>query len=315
MRIFAYTAAATLLIIQGCGMPESNVIGGPNPRFERPANENSHSQDDMHENPVHDSEPTPVHQNDDVFTDDENPGDYTPPKQQDEVGTQGTPKSPWIQKAKQLGISLEMPDDHDALTYKKHIVFFNKGITPKSMTGVPRPARPMTEEEGRKYYFEGMLPMVEQANTPSPSTSEFEAAIREGRIVEPPCATTNSQVLERTHIKAGFTEVATVFANPKHYYPTHNNEFQIQLLGWNYYLKSEYVAPPGAVGAWDRYTFDSIPGHTGHIFIVFKDGGIGGVDLVGDNTRRSDEPHGHPYRMPGKMVGFWLPPGVYPAKR
>jgi hypothetical protein len=232
---------------------------------------------------------------------------------------EGNPRNndtnPWQQKAEEVGVSLEKPPTHDAFTYKKHITFFAKDITPKSMTGVPRPERPMTEEEGRKYYFEGMLPMVEQANTPSPDKSEFEAAINEGRIVEPPCATTNSQVLERTHIKAGFPDVAKIFENPRNYYPTHNNEFQLQLLGWHYYLKSEFVAPPGAVGAWDRYTFDSIPGHTGHIYIIFKDGGLGGPDLVGDNTRRKDDLHGHPYRMPGKTVGFWLPPGVYPAKR
>jgi hypothetical protein len=289
MRRLNFFIASALFAIAGCGQPEPHIKNGNSP-MESPAEQDQQEQVIFQEEAVVQNDHPQSEPASDML-------------------------SPWLDKAEELGISLEKPRDHDPLTYKKHITFFAKDITPPSMTGVPRPARAMTEEEGRKYYFEGMLPMVEQANTPSPDKSEFEAAINEGRIVEPPCATTNSQVLERTHIKAGFHEIAKVFANPKHYYPTHNNEFQLQLLGWNYYLKSEFVAPPGAVGAWDRYTFDKIPGHTGHIYILFKDGGIGGTDLVGDNTRRAGEPHGHPYRMPGKTVGFWLPPGVYPAKR
>jgi hypothetical protein len=97
-------------------------------------------------------------------------------------------------------------------------------------------------------------------------------------------------------------------------HPTHNNEYQLYLLGWNYFLRSEYIAPPASVGIWDRYTFYGLPGHSGHVDIIFKDGGANGPDLVGDNTRREDEKHGHPYRMLGSTQGFWLPPGVYPVK-
>lgn len=222
----------------------------------------------------------------------------------------------WQAKADAMGIiTLTKPSDLDPLSYKKNIEFFKRDIFPPSMKGVPLPPRQMTEDEGRQLYFEGYLPLVETANTPSPSTSDFERAIRDGLVVEPPCSTTTSQVLEHAAIKGGFDWVAYVFANPHHYYPTHNNEVQLQLLGWNYYLKSTYIAPPASVGAWDRYTFDKIPGHTGHIFTMFKDGGPDGPDMVGDNTRRSTDQHGHPYRMPGKTQGFWLPPGVYPIKR
>jgi hypothetical protein len=222
----------------------------------------------------------------------------------------------WEAKAAEMGtVTLTKPAELDPMTYKKHIEFFKRGIMPPSMKGVPVVPRVLTEDEGRRLFFEGYVPMVETANTPSPSSSEFEHAIQEGRVVEPPCATTTSQVLEHVAAKAGFDWIATVFANPNNYWPTHNIEVQLQQLGWNYYLKSEYVAPPASVGAWDRYTFDKIPGHTGHIFTIFKDGGLNGPDLVGDNTRRSGELHGHPYRAEGKTVGFWLPPGVYPHKR
>lgn len=213
-----------------------------------------------------------------------------------------------------FGASLEPPSQFDPFTHKKHIEFFKRNINPPSMSKVPTASRKMTEDEGRQFYFEGMLPLVLNANNPAPSASEFEAAIREGRVVDPPCATTNSQVLKRASLKAKLPIMANLFSNPHHYYPTHNNEVQLQKLGWFYYLKSEYVSPIGSVGTWSRYTFDKIPGHTGHIFIIFKDGG-NGPDLVGDNTRRSGEDHGHPYRMPGQTVGFWLPPGVYPMEK
>jgi hypothetical protein len=203
------------------------------------------------------------------------------------------------------------PANFDPLTYKKHITFFQRGIVPPSTIDIPKVEAPLTEAQGRDWYFNGILPMVKEANIPNPDASEFESAIDKGRVVNPPCATSNSQVLAWSARKAGLDGVAEIFDNPHDYYPTHNNEFQIQALGWNYFLMSEYVAPRGAVGAWDRYTFDKIPGHTGHIFIVFKDTPF----LVGDNTRRKDDLHGHPYRMPGSPVGFWLPPGVYPTKR
>jgi hypothetical protein len=139
--------------------------------------------------------------------------------------------------------------------------------------------------------------------------------VKEGLVVDPPCATVNSQVLEFAARKAGLNWVADLFENPRQYGPTHNNEIQLRTLGWNYFLKTEYVAPPGAVGVWDRYNFYGFPGHAGHIFIIFQDGGVGNGDLVGDNTRRSGDLHGHQYRMPGKTVGFWLPPGIYPKRR
>jgi len=208
----------------------------------------------------------------------------------------------------------EVPQNFDPNTYKKEIEYFKRGTVPPSMAKVPKAARRMTEREGREFYFESMVRLVRNANNPSPSHSEFGRAIDEGRVVNPPCATTNSQVMKRAFINAGMVEFAKLFDNPHNYYPTHNNEYQLKLLGWNYFLKSEYIAPLGSVGMWDRYTFDKIPGHSGHIFIMFKDGN-GGPDLVGDNTCKSGEDHGHPYRMPGETHGFWLPPGVYPERR
>jgi hypothetical protein len=222
----------------------------------------------------------------------------------------------WKKKADSLGIiTLSKPEGSDPLTHKKNIAYLGKNITPESMNSVPKAPRKMTEDEGRAFYFDGLLRLVETANTPSPDSSEFEKAIDAGRIVEPPCATTNSQVMKAAAIKAKQQWVATLFENPHNYYPTHNNEYQLYLMGWNYYLKAEYIAPPASIGMWDRYVFTGLPGHSGHVYVIFKDGGLKGPDLIGDNTRQKDELHGHPYRMPGSTQGFWLPPGVYPNKR
>jgi hypothetical protein len=222
----------------------------------------------------------------------------------------------WTQKAAQLGtVTLTRPSDQDPKAHIKAIAYFRESTLPESMNGVPNAPRALTENEGRRLYFTGYLPLVETANKPSPSTSEFEKAIQAGLVVEPPCATTTSQVLKAAATKAGFSWMASMFQNPHDYYPTHNDEIQLARLGFSYYLKSKYVAPPASVGAWDRYTFFGVKDHTGHIFTIFKDGGPNGPDLVGDNTRRSNEPHGHPYREPGNVDGFWLPPGVYPHKR
>jgi hypothetical protein len=217
----------------------------------------------------------------------------------------------WSDAAQRVGVTLSAPKNFDPLTHRKSITYFVRNIMPPSMETVPKAEQPLTAEEGQRFYFEGMLPLVETANKPSPSTSEFQHAINEGLVVEPPCATTNSQVMEHAFRKAKMDNPANLFADPNDYWPTHNNEVQMALLGFHYFLLSEYVAPKGAVGMWDRYTFDGIPGHSGHIFIIFQDTPL----LVGDNTRRESDPHGHPYRAKGEAVGFWLPQGVFPRRR
>lgn len=232
------------------------------------------------------------------------------------IGTSQEDMTRYRTIAQRLGlVLLDKPTDHNPQTYLQNIEYFRRSPLPDSINRAPEVPRAMSDAEGRRFFFDGLLPLVETANTPSPSTSEFEAAIREGRVVEPPCATTNSQVLEHAARKAALPWVEAIFADPNDYWPTHNVEIQLKHLGWFYYLKPEHVAPPASIGAWSRYTFYGIPGHTGHIFVIFRDMGLHQKDLVGDNTRRSNEPHGHPYRPEGQTVGFWLPPGVYPTRR
>ena len=195
------------------------------------------------------------------------------------------------------------------------IDFFRWNTPPKSTGDFTHSPRQMTDEEGRALFFNGLLPLVLEANRPDPTSSEFGRAISEGMIVGPACATTNSQVLEYAAKKAGLDWIIPLFSDPWSYLPTHNNEYQFMLLGWHYYLMDDYISPAGSIGAWTRYTFYGIPDHTGHIYITFEDRGPDSSPLVGDNTRRNDELHGHPYRPAGRPVGFWMPPGVYPVRR
>jgi hypothetical protein len=211
-------------------------------------------------------------------------------------------------------VTLEPPEGFEPDTHLT-MEFFRWETPPKSVGDFPHAPREMTEEEGRALFFKGILPLVNEANTPSPTESEFGLAIAEGMIVGPACATTNSQVLEYAARKADLDWIAEIFENPWGYLPTHNNEYQFMLLGWHYYLMDDYISPAGSMGAWTRYTFYGTPDHTGHIYVTFKDMGANTSPLVGDNTRLSNELHGHLYRPAGRPVGFWLPPGVYPKKR
>ena len=221
----------------------------------------------------------------------------------------------WNEMAEELGnVTLEPPADFDPNTHLT-MEFFRWKTPPKSVGDFPHAERKMTEEEGRRLFFDGLLPLIFNANKPDPINSEFGIAISEGMIVGPACATTNSQVLEYASRKAGLEWLAPLFDDPWGYLPTHNNEYQFMLLGWHYFLMDEYVSPTGSVGAWTRYTFYGIPDHTGHIYMTFEDLGPDTSPLVGDNTRQSHEPHGHLYRPKGRPVGFWLPPGVYPVNR
>lgn len=212
-------------------------------------------------------------------------------------------------------IVLIKPADLNEEKYKT-ISYFNNKL-PKSIDTIPKINTKLTEEEGRKLYFRGILILTQQANQPTSAKSLFGQAIKDGDIYSAPCASTTSQVLEYSARNAGLIEIEKLFAKPSNYAPTHNVEIAMQKLGFYYYDKKEYVAPPASIGVWSRYTWNGVKGHAGHIFTIFKDMGVGSniKDLVGDNTRRSSEYHGHPYRMDGQTVGFWLPPGIYPLKR
>lgn len=221
----------------------------------------------------------------------------------------------WKKQAQKMGgVTLTPPDNFEPDTHMT-LEFMRWENPPASVRDFPHASRELTQNEGRKLFFDGLLPMVLSANNPSPTKSEFGQAIKEGLIVGPACATTNSQVLEYAARKSGLTWLTPLFDNPWGYLPTHNNEYQLMLLGWHYFLMDDYISPMGSVGAWTRYTFYGIPDHTGHIYITFEDRGPDTSPLVGDNTRLANEPHGHLYRPAGRPVGFWLPPGVYPKPR
>lgn len=215
-----------------------------------------------------------------------------------------------------LDYTLDKPDGYDLEQSISTIEFFKHSLPPSVKQLA---SQKLTTAQSKQYFLQGIRRICITANQPSSKTSDFEKAIKEGRVVDPPCATCNSQVMKYAAKLADLPEVATFWSDPNDFWPTHNNEALMRSMGFNYFLYDEFIAPVGAVGVWTRYKFYGIPGHAGHIFMIFQDGGENAANvLVGDNTRKSNERHGHFYRPSqggGSCVGFWLPNGIYPFRR
>ena len=161
----------------------------------------------------------------------------------------------------------------------------------------------LSEEEGRRLYFQGILPILRDKDT-------WNKAISQGRgIASAECALTNSAALETAGKVSGVTSVSSVFANQLQFKCTNQVERALRALGWFYYSKDKYRVPRGAVGVLGHESASQQcsgewNNHTGHIFMVASDS----PDLVSDNG-------GFNRKYQESTKGFWLPPGVYPQPR
>jgi hypothetical protein len=114
-------------------------------------------------------------------------------------------------------------------------------------------------------------------------------------------------------------------------------EKKLRRLGFLYFLKKDYLAPRGAIGARaPRWKYQGTENGSGHIYFITKDGakrtqfpnpgqenepaetGINGPkwqikDLHAENLDFFD--HVYIQWENGYTEGFWLPPGIYPLKR
>lgn len=169
----------------------------------------------------------------------------------------------------------------------------------------------MTEAEGRQFYFTGLLPQAQ-------NKSEFTKAVKEGEVPRygwAQCAVTTSSVLEHAAIKSGVTKLAPIFSRERREHSsdplscTDEVEVELRRLGWFYYFKDKWKAPPGAIGLEKgRYNKCGTPDHSGHIYTILEDRGAAANDFIADNGG-----YGHVYKA--ATGGFWLPPGVYPLLR
>jgi len=114
-------------------------------------------------------------------------------------------------------------------------------------------------------------------------------------------------------------------------------ETKLRRLGFLYFLKKDYLAPRGAIGARaPRWKSQVTENESGHIYFITKDGakrtqfpnpgqenepaetGINGPkwqikDLHAENLDFFD--HVFMQDQEGYTEGFWLPPGIYPLNR
>lgn len=220
--------------------------------------------------------------------------------------TTSTPPAEMEEKAKALGVNLQRPADVDTNGAEK-MWFLKTG----ARTLKPHP---MTEEQGQRLYFDGMLPIAsskEAFKAVSPTYKDTPDWAKGA-----PCSYSAAMRMEAAYRKAGQPQLADHFKNTDNFGPTHNLEIEMRNMGFNYYPKKDYVAPKGAIGCWSRYTFPpqnpTWEQHTGHVYTILEDKGPDGKkDMIADNNGA----YNHVYGNPGKCEGFWLPPGVYPQRR
>jgi hypothetical protein len=154
-----------------------------------------------------------------------------------------------------------------------------------------------------------------------------------------PCAYSVSCVMKYLAEKLGLATVKALFQDPCliDNVQVTGVETKLRRLGFLYFLKKDYLAPRGAIGArWPRNNQDQ----SDHIYYITKDGakrtqfpnpenywddqqgkhetGINGPkwqikDLHAENLDFFD--HVYIQWENGYTEGFWLPPGIYPLNR
>jgi hypothetical protein len=204
----------------------------------------------------------------------------------------------------------------------------------------------LTDAEGCRLFEQGILPILQSKETFMEATEEGRNKLNElveqdpeTSIAKYPCAYSVSCVMKYRAEKLGLATVKALFKDP---FSTENIrvtgvETKLRRLGFLYFLKKDYLAPRGAIGArWPRNNQDQ----SDHIYYITKDGakrtqfpnpenywddqqgkhetGINGPkwqikDLHAENLDFFD--HVFMQWENGYTEGFWLPPGIYPLNR
>lgn len=201
----------------------------------------------------------------------------------------------------------------------------------------------LNEENGRKLFEEGILPILQSVNTFETATAKGQQELdQRGNVYgikDAPCAYSVSCVMKYIAEKLGINQVKKLFDNTFEIdcIQVTGVEKKLRRLGFLYFLKKDYLAPRGAIGARSpRYECQGTKNGSGHIYFITKDGaertqfpnptnendppeqGISGPawkikDLHAENLHFFD--HVYMQWEDGYTDGFWLPPGIYPFKR
>jgi hypothetical protein len=201
----------------------------------------------------------------------------------------------------------------------------------------------LTDAEGCQLFEQGILPILQSADTFMTAAAEgkHELNLHPGRtdIKEASCAYSVSCVMKYIAKELKFDKVKNLFNNTfeDDCVQVTGVEKKLRRLGFLYFLKKDYLAPRGAIGArWPRNNQDQ----SDHIYYITKDGakrtqfpnpenywddqqgkhetGINGPkwqikDLHAENLDFFD--HVFMQWENGYTEGFWLPPGIYPLNR
>jgi hypothetical protein len=205
----------------------------------------------------------------------------------------------------------------------------------------------LSDAEGCRLFEQGILPILQSKTTFMKATEEghkkLEKLVAQNKdkygIHHAPCAYSVSCVMKYLAEKLGLATVKALFQDPCliDNVQVTGVEKKLRRLGFLYFLKEDYLAPRGAIGARaPRNNQDQ----SYHIYFITKDGekrtefpnpendwddqqgkhetGINGPkwqikDLHAENLHFFD--HVFMQWENGYTEGFWLPPGIYPLKR
>lgn len=208
----------------------------------------------------------------------------------------------------------------------------------------------LSDAEGCRLFEQGILPILQSKTTFMKATEEGRNKLNElveqnkdqYHIDDAPCAYSVSCVMKYLAEKLGLATVKALFQDPCliDNVQVTGVEKKLRRLGFLYFLKEDYLAPRGAIGArWPRKNKDK-SNESGHIYFITKDGekrtqfpnpenywddqqgrhetGINGPkwqikDLHAENLDFFD--HVFMQWENGYTEGFWLPPGIYPLNR
>ena len=205
----------------------------------------------------------------------------------------------------------------------------------------------LSQEEGCRLFEQGILPILQSKTTFMEATEEgrnkLEKLVEQNKdqyhIDDAPCAYSVSCVMKYLAEKLGLATVKALFQDPCliDNVQVTGVEKKLRRLGFLYFLKEDYLAPRGAIGA--RATRNN-QDQSYHIYFITKDGekrtefpnpenlwddqqgkhetGINGPkwqikDLHAENLDFFD--HVYIQWENGYTEGFWLPPGIYPLNR
>lgn len=205
----------------------------------------------------------------------------------------------------------------------------------------------LTDAEGCRLFEQGILPILQSKTTFMKATEEghkkLEKLVAQNKdkygIHHAPCAYSVSCVMKYLAEKLGLATVKALFQDPCliDNVQVTGVEKKLRRLGFLYFLKKDYLAPRGAIGARaPRWKYQGTENGSGHIYFITKDGakrtqfpnpgqenepaetGINGPkwqikDLHAENLDFFD--HVYIQWENGYTEGFWLPPGIYPLKR